>query len=45
MDHWYGGSIIEIFIITVFDLFKTCSLLCGGSSGASYNTDAWIMSQ
>lgn len=42
LDHWYVGSIIEIFITTVFDPFKTYSLLCGASSRASYNLDAWI---
>lgn len=45
LDHWYVGSVIKIFITTVFDPFKTYSLLCGASSRASYNLDAWIISQ
>lgn len=45
LDHWYVGSSIEIFITTVFDPFKTYSFLCGVSSRASYNLDAWIISQ
>lgn len=45
LDHWYVGNIIEIFITTVFDPFKTNSLLCGASIRARYNLDAWIISQ
>lgn len=45
LAHWYVGSSIEIFITTVFDPFKTYSFLCGVSSRASYNLDAWIISQ